>query len=395
MRAKVNNSGASHDAVVIGAGPSGLASAAEIMRQGADCVVLERGDVVGNSWTRHYARLRLHTARSLSGLPGYRIPRQYGKWVARNDLVRYLEEYARHHSLNVRFGVTAERLEREDGRWKIATSAGAFAADTVVIASGYNHTPDVPDWPGREKFRGSLLHSSEYRDPKGYEGKRVLVVGAGNSGAEIALDLSRGGVREVWLAIRTPPNIQRRDLAGFPLQLVGIATLRLPPATVDALSLRLQKLGFGNLEKYGLPPPPRGVYSRAMGEERIPLIDIGTIEAIKRGEIKVVPALERLEETEVVLAGERRLEVDAVVAATGFRRGLEGLVGHLGVLSAKGVPMERGGRTCPGAPGLHFVGYTNDLGGLLRRSAIEAREVGRAVAKSRSADPRSAAIPAR
>lgn len=371
------------DAVVIGAGPSGLASAAEISLAGASCLVIERGEGVGTSWTRHYARLRLHTARWLSGLPGYPIPRRYGKWVARDDFVRYLGEYARHHSLEVRFGTTVERVESEDGRWRVVTDAGDVTAATVVIATGYNHSPDIPEWPGRDGFHGSLVHSSEYRDPGPYAGKRALVVGPGNSGAEIALDLCRGGAAEVHLAVRTPPNIQRRDVAGFPLQLIGMWTLRLPPATIDAISLRLQKLGFGDLEKYGLPAPRRGVYSRAMGEERIPLIDIGTIDAIKKGEINVVPAMEGFDGANVVLAGGRRLECDAVVVATGYRRGLESLVGDLGVLDGRGLPVVRGGRTSPSAPGMHFVGYTNDLGGLLRRTAIEAREVGRAVREAR------------
>jgi putative flavoprotein involved in K+ transport len=371
------------DAVVVGAGPSGLASAAELGRAGARCLVLERSERVGNSWTRHYARLRLHTARWLSGLPGYPIPRRYGRWVARDDFVRYLEEYANHHALEVRFGTTAKRVEPDGDRWRVVTGDADVVAPTVVIATGYNHTPDVPDWPGRDGFPGLLVHSSEYRDPLPYTGSRVLVVGPGNSGAEIALDLSRGGAAEVHLAVRTPPNIQRRDVAGFPLQLVGMLTLKLPPPTIDAISLRLQKLGFGDLEEYGLPLPRRGVYSRAMGEERIPLIDIGTIDAIKKGEVNVVPAVEGFDGPEVLIAGGRRLEVDAVVAATGYRRGLESLVGHLDVLDSKGLPRVRGGRTLSSAPGLHFVGYTNDLGGLLRRTAIEAREVGRAVRKQR------------
>ena len=222
-----------HDAVVIGAGPGGLAAAAMLKSKAGlkDVVVLERAGSVGASWRAHYDRLHLHTVRWLSHLPGYRIPRRCGRWVARDDVVRYLEAYAVHHRLDIRFGVEALRIDRTArakaaagtqagaaavreppaDAWCIATSAGEMEARCVIVATGHNHTPHIPEWPGRAEFPGELLHASKYRNAAPYEGKKVLVVGAGNTGAEIAVDLVEGGACSVWVAVRTPPHVIRRE----------------------------------------------------------------------------------------------------------------------------------------------------------------------------------------
>src|SRR5258706_2634713 len=195
------------EVVVVGAGPGGLAAAAALGAAGVPALVVDRAAAVGASWREHYERLHLHTERALSGLPGLAIPRAYGKWVARAHVVDYLEAYAAHHQLALRLSTPVERIEREGDRWRIDTPAERFAARGCVIATGYNHAPFLPDWPGRDQFAGELLHSSRYRNPRPYHGRDVLVVGAGNSGAEIAVDLIEGGAARVRVAIRTPPNI--------------------------------------------------------------------------------------------------------------------------------------------------------------------------------------------
>lgn len=182
-------------AVVLGAGPGGLAAAAELRRHGVDAVVVDRADTVGASWRGHYDRLHLHTVRWLSGLPGLSMPRRYGPWVACDHFVAYLEDYVRHHGLEVRLGTTATGLApHPDGGFTLRLDEdGDDTSDVrtpvVVVATGYNHTPRLPDWPGRETFRGELLHASCYRSAAAYAGRDVLVVGAGNTGAEIAVDL--------------------------------------------------------------------------------------------------------------------------------------------------------------------------------------------------------------
>ena len=236
---------------VVGGGPGGLAAAAELRRRGLRPVVLERGEQVGTSWRAGYDRLHLHTVRGLSGLPGFAIPRAAGRWPSRDAVIDYLERYRAGHELEVRGRTEAERIAAAgpadgDGiRWVIHTTAGErLPARSVVVATGHAHTPYVPDWPGRQAYTGQLRHAREYRNPVPFAGLDVLVAGVGNSGAEIATDLAEGGARRVWIAVRTPPQIVRRDVAGWPAHATGILVSRLPAALVDPVA-RLQRRQIG------------------------------------------------------------------------------------------------------------------------------------------------------
>ena len=362
---------------VVGAGPAGLAAAAELLRSGERVVVFERGDV-GEAWAGRYDRLRLHTVRWLSSLPGYRMPRSYGKWPSRDSVRDYLRRYAVRSDITVQAGVGVEQIGRADGRWLLRTSEGIVEADCVVVATGHSNEPYLPQWPGA--FGGEVVHSAVYRNPEPYVGKRVLVVGAGNSGAEIAVDLAGGGAAEVFLAVRTPPHIVRRDTLGFPSQVLGIATAHLPIPVVDRIASTMRRLSIPDLAPHGLPAPSRP-YSDFLRRRVIPIVDVGLVEAVRRGRVRVVAALERFENGAAVLADGRTLAVDAVIAATGYRPALEPLVGSLGVLDEHGEPLVHGAEEHPEAPRLHFVGYRVTLGGTLRLVGIEARELARALGR--------------
>jgi putative flavoprotein involved in K+ transport len=362
--------------VVIGAGPAGLSSAAMLSRAGEAVVVLERGEV-GAAWTTRYDRLHLHTVRWLSCLPGYRIPRAFGSWPSRDHVVEYLRRYADRNALDVRTGVEVHTIEPEGAEWVVRADTGTIVAERVVVATGHSNVPFVPDWPGA--FAGGIVHSSEYRNPEAYRGRRVLVVGAGNSGAEIAVDLADGGAAEVLLSVRTPPSIVRRDTLGFPSQLLGIVSMHLPVPIVDRIGATMRRLSIPDLAPYGLSAPARP-YTDFLRRRVIPILDVGLVDAVRTGRVRVVTALERFDENAAVLADAEQLRVDDVIAATGFRTGLEPLVGHLGVLNDRGEPLVHAADQHPHAPGLHFVGYQVTLGGTFRLVGIEAREVARTVA---------------
>jgi putative flavoprotein involved in K+ transport len=375
---------AKRDAAVIGAGPAGLATAAMLRKRGVDVVTIDRAESVGASWRGHYERLHLHTVRWLSHLPGLRIPRENGRWVHRDDVIDYLERYAAHHELDLMLGTEVTGLARSGGGWRLETSNGDVEADAVVVATGYNHTPYMPEYPGREGFEGELLHASQYRNAEPYRGRDVLVVGSGNTGAEIAVDLVEGGARRVRLAVRTPPNIVRRQVGGTPNQVLAVGLRRLPPRFVDAFARTARRLTIGDLSKYGLPMPERGVYTRVIEDDVIPIIDVGLIDCVKKRQVEIVGALLGFEGRDVVLAGRERIRPEVVIVATGYRRGLEPLVGRLGVLDERGKPVVNGPRTAPGAPGLYFTGYTNPISGMFRELALDARRIARAVARARS-----------
>ncbi|MGV9630190.1 flavin-containing monooxygenase [Streptomyces sp. NPDC003487] len=368
---------------VVGGGPGGLATAYALRARGVRAVVLERSDRVGASWRRHYDRLHLHTTRRLSALPGLPMPRRFGRWPARDDVVRYLEKYAEHHALEIVTGVEVSRIDRTpDGTgWLLhATGGRELTGAAVVVATGFNHTPYVPDWPGREDYTGEFLHACDYRDAGPFAGRDVLVVGVGNTGAEIAVDLVEGGAARVRLAVRTAPHIVRRSTAGWAAQYTGVLVRRLPVPLVDALARLLARLSVPDLSAHGLPRPDTGLYSRVT-EGAIPVQDVGLIDAVRAGRVEVVAAVEGFEGGKVVLADGSRVEPDAVVAATGYVRALEGLVGHLGVLDARGRPVVHGARSPQGAPGLYFTGFTNPISGMLRELALDAVRIAKAVTR--------------
>ena len=374
--------------VVIGAGPAGLATAAQLRRRGAPVLVIERAGAVGSSWRGRYDRLRLNSSRPFSKLPGARYPAGTPMFPSRDQVVAYLEDYARDNELEIRFRTRVERLEPHGGGWRVETSTGELTADHVVVATGYEHTFWLPRWPGRDRFEGRLIHSAEYQNAGEFRSADVLVVGSGSSGMEIAYDLAEGGAKRVRLAVRTPPNIIIREPLG-PL-LARLVVKLLPTARADRLMSAVRRKKLGDLSAVGLPEPDEGVVSRLKRLGVAPaIVDHDVIDAVKDGRIEVVAGVEALDERGVTLADGARIEPDALIAATGYRRGLEALVGHLGVLGEHGAPVTT---VSEAAPGLRFVGYVPQPG-FIGRIAREAGTVAREIAGARRgrSSPRRAA----
>jgi cation diffusion facilitator CzcD-associated flavoprotein CzcO len=314
------------------------------------------------------------------------MPRRYGRWVARDDVAEYLGEYAHHHGIRPRFGVDVRRLERDGASWKAETDAAPLQARQVVLASGWNNDPVLPAWPGQESFRGELLHASAYRSPASYRGRDVLVVGAGNTGAEIAADLAESGAGRVRVAVRTPPNVIPRQLGPLPTTLLAITQDSSPAWLADPVNRFLQRRFVGDLTRYGLPAARAGVVAQARATGVTPTIDVGLIRELRAGRVTPVAAVDRFEDGAVVLADGTRFTPDAVIAATGYRSGLLPVVGHLGVLDDRGRPLAHGRRTVPAAPGLRFVGLANPLKGLLLQIGLDARAAAGAIARELRSD---------
>ena len=366
------------DIVIVGGGSAGLATAALLRERGREPLVLEAGPEPGAVWRSRYDRLRLHTPRLLSGLPGLRIPRRFGRWVARDDLLEYFRAYVELHGLEVRTDAHVARIDADGSAWRLDTAEGPIRAENVVVATGFNGAPFLPEWPGRAGFTGELIHSADYVNPLAFRDRDVLVVGAGNSGAEIAHDVIDGGAKRVRLSVRTPPQIVRRSTAGIPAQLIGMAIKRVPPHWVDPISKTQRKLSIPDLAPQGLPRPEQGIRSSFIATGTTPILDVGIVDAVRHGRVEVVAAVEAFDGADVLLVDGSRIRPDAVIAATGFRAALDDLVGHLGLLTPRGLPTKTDGE--PALPGLWFVGFTPTLGGQLREGSIAARKVAEAIA---------------
>jgi putative flavoprotein involved in K+ transport len=380
--ALVDQDRATAKAIVLGAGTAGLAAAATLHGAGVEAIVLERSDQVASSWRSRYDGLRLNTTAAMSTMPGYRARRRrYGEFPSRDAWIEYLENYASHHQIDVRFGSEVQNLARENGGWRVGTNHRDLDARFVVVATGFDHDPDIPDWPGRDGFTGELIHSSAYKNPEPYVGRDVLVVGPGTTGSEIAGLLSQGGAGRVRVACRTPPNVTKRRILGTSVNIHGLALEHLPLPVADQIGWLSQRTLFGNLDRYGLQRSPIGIATLSRRRQQAPAYDSGFVGLLKAGRIEIVAAVVGFDGSGVSLADGTQIQPDAVIAATGYRRGLEPLVGHLGILDEDGIPLVSGGNQHPSAPGLFFNGYRFDLTGQLRLMRGDARAIARAVRK--------------
>jgi cation diffusion facilitator CzcD-associated flavoprotein CzcO len=346
-----------HDVAVVGAGPAGISVALSLRDRGLRPLLIDRADQVGSSWRGRYDRLKLNTGRPFSHLPNRPYPRGTPMFPHRDDVVAHLDRHAHEDGLELRLNTEVTRIDRRTRGWRLSTSDGEVDARHVIVAVGNQRTARIPQWPGADTFTGEILHSSEYRNPRPYHGRKVLVVGSGSSGMEIAHDLATGGAHKVWMAIRTPPNILLRSLpGGLPGDLVSLPLFRAPVRVADAISRAARRANLGDLTEFGLPIPPQGTFTRVKHFEQVPaLVDMEVIDAFKSKAIQVVATVESFDGDHVVLVDGSRVEPQAVVLATGYERGLEPMVGHLGVLDARGKPVVWGER--PAADGLRFIGY--------------------------------------
>lgn len=385
-----------HHVIVVGAGVAGIASALALKDAGLQPVVLDAADEVASSWRARYDSLRLNTWRPFSHLPGRPFPKGTPTFPSRDQLIEHVARHA--GDLELRLGTAAARIDQRDTGWHVHTNAGEFVAPQVIVATGLDRTPVMPDWPGRESFQGELLHSSEYRNPRRFEGRPVLVVGPGSSGMEIAHELAEGGAAPVWLAVRTPPGILLREgPGGVPGDLIATMLWHVPTSVADGIARFARRMDIGDLTEYGLAQPATGVFADTRGRGKVPaIVHTDVIEAIKDRRIKVVAGVAALDSTGLQLADGARIEPEAVVCATGYRPGLEPLVGHLGVLGERGMPKVIAPQ--PAAPGLRFAGYLvrpGALGYMGKQARRSARAIARELRTGRSAEPAPLADPTR
>ena len=370
------------DILVIGAGPAGLAAAAALKQKGRQPLVIEKAAQVGASWRNHYERLHLHTVKALSALPGMAFPADQPRYVPRRAVVDYLAAYAQRFAIQPLFGEEATSIARvEGGRWRTMTRSGrSFDSNAVVVTTGANNHPFAPEIEGQAAFAGTgtIVHSRDYRDAAPFAGRRVLVVGMGNTGAEIALDLAELGVA-VALSVRSPVNIVHRDVLGRPTQQTSMLLARLPTALGDRIASLLCDLTVGDLGRYGLQRSPVSPLRQLREHGRTPVIDVGTLARIKSGEIAVHPGIRRLVAGGAEFVDGGRASFDAIVLATGYRAGMEALLPRMAVpLDDGGLPTQLAGTGS--LAGIYFVGFDlRQPGGLLRTIGQQALAVAQAI----------------
>lgn len=371
--------------LIIGAGPAGLAVAGQLAHRGLSFTVLEASEYVGFAWRNHYDRLHLHTVKQHSALPHLPYPADYPTYVSRLQVVEYLERYAEHFGIKPLFRQTVTDIGRgTDGLWQVRTQTDTFSAERVVVATGYNRIPNVPELPGLRSFRGIVWHSREYRNGAAFRDEDVLVVGMGNTGAELALDLLEYGARPV-ISVRRPINIVRRDVFGKPAQPTAIFLNRFPNWFYDLMARLSQRISVGDLSAYGLGKPEHAPsYDTRRGV--IPVIDIGTLDQIKAGTIKVAPGISQINPKTITFTDGSERPFDAIVLATGYRPGLAPVLGNElsgQVLNERGYPKQLW-FDAPSLRGLYFLGFTTPLTGIIYNLNIDSDRIAQHIVANNS-----------
>jgi len=311
------------ETIIIGAGSAGLACYAALKHKGREARILERSPNVASRWRGHYDRLHLHTDKNASSLPFKTMPGDYPKYPSRDQVVAYMEDYAREHNAHVEFNTEVERARRVEGKWKIDTVDGRiYMADNLIVSTGKTNKPRIVSKPGLQTFRGKVIHSCEYKNGSEFSSKNVLVIGFGNSACEIAMCLHEHGARPV-LSVRSPVNVVPRDILGIPALSIGKLTSRLAPKVSDRLNKPIINFLYGDIEKYGLRKLPYGPVEQIRVHGRIPLLDIGTIDLIRSGDITVRPDIRMIEGSSIEFVDGTSASFDAIVMATGYKHGLE------------------------------------------------------------------------
>jgi putative flavoprotein involved in K+ transport len=353
------------DTVVIGAGPAGLAVARQLdHRHGIKALVVDRATAPAMAWRTRYDNFRLNTTGFLSHLPGQRIPFSAGRWPTKEDMVRYFDRYVARQNIAIRLGCEVHRIDRVGDAWRLDTSTGAIRTPAIVLATGNYGAPTIPAWPGLARFTGEIVHSGDFTNAWPYRGRDVLVVGAGNSAADIAVQLANDGARRIWLAVRTPPHLVRRAIGPFPSDVFLELFSRVPARVVDPVIARMNRVMFGDLSAYGFDRPTLGLKATVETRGRIPTLADELVGQVRIGRIEVVGAVEALSAAGVVLADGTSVAPQVIIAATGFGTDLDGLVGHLGVLDGHGHP--RGGFASHLGDGMFAIGYGIPPNGPLR-----------------------------
>jgi cation diffusion facilitator CzcD-associated flavoprotein CzcO len=361
--------------LIIGAGPAGLAMAGRLRKLGQPFVLLEKEARLTPAWHTHYDRLHLHTVREHSGLPHLPIPDSYPRYLSREQVIAYWEDYARHFDLQPRFSQEVISVKRDGDAWLTHTRAGEwFRAQHVVVCTGYNRVPHRPHWQGEETFTNPIVHSVHYRNGEPFRGQNVLLIGMGNTGAELAIDLYEHGATP-FISVRQPVNIVAKEFKGRPTQSTAILLSHFPAWLTDRVARWAQRQAIGDLSEYGLPTPPLAPSAQLRTTARVPVIDVGTVSLIRQGKVSILPGIDRFHEKTISFSDGRELPFDTVIAATGFRSRVEDFIENAApLLNDRGHPR---GLWVDDTRyrGLYFLGFELPTAGILRGIKLDSEKI--------------------
>lgn len=303
---------------IVGAGPAGLAVAQALRKRGMEFTIFERNSDVGGLWDRNhpgspiYRSAHFISSRTMSGFAGYPMPDDYPDYPSNKQILAYIRAFAKTAGLYpfIRFGVRVERAERLQDGWSIHLHNGEHHDFThLVAAPGTNWAPNIITIPG--DFDGEVIHSVSYKDAERLKGRRVLVVGAGNSGCDIACDAARAA-EAAFISVRRGYHFIPKHIFGVPADVFATQGPHLPLWLTQRVFGAMLRLLVGDLTKIGLPKPDHRLL------ESHPILNDQLIHHLRHGDIRAKGAVDRLDGSGVIFGDGSREEVDLVILATGY-----------------------------------------------------------------------------
>jgi cation diffusion facilitator CzcD-associated flavoprotein CzcO len=362
--------------IIVGASAAGLACAVCLQKRNIPFIILEQHDQIAFTWRQHYDRLHLNTGKKQSALPYLSLPKEAPEYVSKDEVIRYFEDYARTFNVSPRFNQEVLSVRHTGLQWEISTKKNKFTARHVIIATGNNRQPFKPTWKGMENFTGTILHSSDYKNGAPFRGKKVLVIGFGNSACEISICLHEHGAFP-FMSVKGAVNIVPRGNGSSRLSRLfdSFAFIsKLTPALIDSINAPFLRSRYGDYSKLGLKKLPYGPNVQIVKYNRVPLLDIGTIDLIKKGNITVFPGIRQFTANGVQFTDGREETFDAVILGTGYRAAVDQFLPEPADLTDEnGRPYSSGVESA--LPNLYFCGFYSSPLGMLREINREARSI--------------------
>lgn len=370
-----------HKNIIIGAGPSGLSIAGRLSQLKIPFILLEKSENVGNEWRNHYDRLRLHTDKAHSALPHWPFPADYPTFVPKEQYIQYLENYIEHFKIQPIYKQEVIDIQKKEKLWHVQTQTNEFLAENVIVSTGYNRVPKIPHFINDALFAGEIIHSNQYKNGKCYAGKNVLVVGYGNSGAEIALDLYESGAN-TFVSIRNPVNIVNREFLGRSTQGMAIFLSKFGNSFYDFISKIFKRISTGSLKDTGIPISPLAPSEQLRKQGKVPVIDVGTLQQIKDKNILVLPDIQEFTNDSVIFRDGQSIKIDVVLLATGYHANLEKFIKNVApLLNERAYPKNMWNDSEP-YRGLYFLGFNLPLTGILRDINLSSAKIAEKLAIS-------------
>lgn len=359
--------------LIVGASLSGLACAACLHKNGIDYTLIEKHDKVATPWRKHYDRLHLHTHKGGSNLPHKKFGKEVQKYPSRLQVIEYLEDYQKEFEVTPIFNTEALKIEKAGNTWITETTTGQYRSSNLIMATGAFSKPKPLEFKGLETFIGTAIHSSEYQTGKAFENRKVLVVGFGNSACEIAIDLYEQGAIPA-MAVRSPVNIVPRDVLGIPILQISQLLSVLRPKTADKIAKPIVRVAIGDISKLGLKKMPYGPLEEIAKDMKSPVLDIGTVDHIRKGHIKMYDDIDHIAGNTVHFKSGNKETFHAIVAGIGFYRDYADILKvDQSRFDDLKYPVHK--QKHFGKEGLYFCGYWISPTGQIREIAKDAKTI--------------------